>query len=312
MSLRECLRGSLLSAVVLLGGGASIAGAAPVLGNFTTGGSGTAGWVSGADAPGDSDGQALKLVVPNAASYAGFAYQNETLSPPSSAPSFQFEPSVSGPSGGSPRLVIAFANGDYVYASPDTWAAGAWSSVGGSKSDWHDAGLAGCAALNDVTYARALACDLASREQLSDAYLVADSSSAAGYTVLVDDISYQGTTITSHSKVLAAQTAKTHVDTSARVSGKTGKGTVSASCGLKSGHCLFSMKLTIHNAGKLATVGTLRGTVTGLAAGNLRILLNAEGRRLLVAAKRLRLVATGKWPGTGQIKQIAVTLTAGG
>ncbi len=284
------------------------AAAAPVIQNFSVHGSATAGWVTGIDAPGDTDGQSIRLSVPDASSYAVVNLGNLPSAAPASGPSFVFEPSLSGPSAGSPRLAITFSDGDYMYAVPAVWTADAWSSVGGANTDWFDAGSGSCPALSNVGYQQALACHEADHSTVTDVYLIADSS-ATGYVVYADDLDYGGTIFTTGGTVLGVKATKTALSNRARVSSQTGRGTVGASCGLKSGSCHFSLTLTAKNKGGSEEIGTIGGTIGAGKSGTLKVALNSAGRHLLQSKHTLAASARGVFPGGTERKQVSVTLT---
>lgn len=295
---------ALAVALAALGMTASAATAEPLIGTLFGAGGGSIRWVKAADAPGDSDGYALALAVPSAGSYAGFNYTSPPATAPGTAPSFEFSSTLSGAAGGSPRLVIAFANGDYIYAAPTAWTAGAWSAVGGSASDWYDAGLGGCAAQSEVTYAQALACSHGS--SVSNAYLVADNPSTA--TLYVDDVRFDGLLSSEPGNVLGVKVSRTGFLHTIRVNHRTGIGGTGATCSRSHASCRFEMKLTLRHAGHTVTVGRLRGTVAAQSGHRLRVRLNRTGRRLLAHAHRLHVMATGRWPTTGRIRHLRLTL----
>jgi hypothetical protein len=272
------------------------AAAAPTIDNLFTSGGATAGWVKGQDAPGDSDGQALRMSVPSASSYAGADLASLPSSAPASAPSFGFKPTLSGSSAGSPRLVIAFSDGDNIYAMPQTWTAGTWSTVGGAGANWFDAGATACPALADVTYQRALACHVSDHATVTGVDVIADGRGP--FVVYIDDIRYAGSTFTAGSAVLAAKSTKTALST-ARVSRKTGQGTVGASCGLASGRCKFALTLATRSKGKTVAVGRITGSVAAGRAGLLALKLNSTGRKLLAHKSSVSFIVLGTLPGAG-------------
>jgi hypothetical protein len=270
----------------------------PVFSTFFTHGQGAAAWSGGADAPGDNDGQSIKLTVPDANSYAGLVLGNVSPPPPSTAPAFSFLSSVGGPSGGAPRLVLRFSNGDTAELAPASWTAGRWTRLSGGADDWYDAGAGGCPTLNDVSYAQALACSTGRGASITDVYLLADdSSSASGFVQYVDDISYAGATITTGEAAVKGATTGLLVG-QATVSARTGRGTIPAVCSLPaSAKCHVDLTLTAVATFKRASskvkltkgvrIGTITGTLQGGGKiGTLNVELNANGRNALRKALR--------------------------
>jgi hypothetical protein len=85
--------------------------------SFFHGGSGSAHWGK-VDATGDADGFSMELDVPNPASYGGIRLLHQAgTTAPATAPSFDFMSTISGLSGGSPRLVITFSDGGNIQLS---------------------------------------------------------------------------------------------------------------------------------------------------------------------------------------------------
>jgi hypothetical protein len=125
--------------------------------------------------------------------------------------------------------------------------------------------------------------------------------------VYVDDISFDGVLISQHSAVLGAPvTVKTGL-ANAKVSRRSGVGTILASCGLSSGRCSFSLTLTARVHGKTRTIGTITGTMASGAQKTIQVKLNAEGRKLAQHAP-VHAIATGIWPGTAATKRLALTI----
>lgn len=286
---------------------ASAASAEILLGSVAGGNGGTAKWVRGVDAPGDTDGQSLKLSVPKPGAYAGFHYQGVPKAVPGTAPSFELRATSDGPSAASPRMVIAFGDGDYIYAAPDNWTSGAWQKIGGRASDWNDAGLSGCPTLTDVSYSQALSCARASGQTVKSAYVVADNPGPSGSTVYVDDALYDGTRVTLDGSVLSARRVRTGFAQHIKVNHH-GRATVDGSCGVTSG-CHFSMKLSLRHNGHTLTVGKLRGTIPNNGSRAVHVQLNKAGLRLLAKSHKLRALASGRWPTTHQPKRVRVTIT---
>ena len=248
------------------------------------GGGGSAAWSKAADAPGDTDGQAIKLTVTGPGGYAGIDLFDAPPAPPTTAPSFWFESSVSGAAEGSPRLVIAFSDHDYIDMQPTTWTAGTWTKVDGATTGWNDAGQGGCATLNSVTYQQALACHLADHSTVSDLYVVSDASYPGGFVNYIDDISYAGTTITTSAVVLPAFAPHlTGFARTARVSVETGEGQLNAFCRVTPGaQCHVALTLKAKVNGQTVTIGRVQGLIAGNATTQLVVLLNGRGRSLLL------------------------------
>jgi hypothetical protein len=294
---------AVLLALAVLCVAASTASAEPIIGTLTGASGGSAKWVKGPDAPGENDGYAIRLLVPSSGSFAGFNYISPPSTAPAAAPSFEFMATQSAPAGGSPRLVLAFANGDYIYAAPAAWTANAWSTVGGSGSNWYDAGQGGCAALSNVSYAQALNCSGSSR--LSSAYLVADSPTSA--TLYIDDVRFAGLISTEPGNVLS--TVVSRFRHTINVNRHTGIGrTTLAFCLQANGSCRIAMRLTLRRGGHTITVGRLTGRIAVQGSKRLRIQLNRTGRRLLARAHRLHVTATGRWSPTGKVHRLRLTL----
>lgn len=265
----------------------------------------TVGWASGITTPGDSNHYALEMTVPaNAAStgaFAGLVFASTPRFAPSTAPSFKVMSSVAAPAGGSPRLIIAFGNGNLIYAAPDT--TGAWATVGGIASDWYESGTAsGCADQSAVTYAQAVACNQA--QGVSQIYMVDDTP---GSSVYVDDVSYNGILITQPSSVSPVQTSRTFLNPSVKVTGSSGS--LRAGCGLKHGTCKFSLILRAKKSGHSVKVGTITGKVAAQRTGTLTVKLNQTGQSMLASSHKLVAKVTGQWPKGHGSHRKTITIT---
>lgn len=130
--------------------------------------------------------------------YAGLEFNHEEGRPaPVVEPYFFHKEDRESPqSGGSPRLVISFANGR-LELRPDDWAT-TWRKVGGEGEDgeegnW-DATGGTCGFLYDVEYEEARECF--EGQLVTNVILVTDSNWMAdkmtGYTNWVDQIQYEG------------------------------------------------------------------------------------------------------------------------
>jgi hypothetical protein len=278
--------------IAVLAFGVTRARAAVAVNTFFSGGQGSGLWSGAADAPGDIDGQAIQLTVPNASSYAGVDLQNEAAAPPTLAPSFWFLSSVSGPAQASPRLVIAFSDGGYIDLHPAAWTAGTWTKVDGAAARWDDPGGGQCAALTGVSYEQALACHVADGASVSDLYIVSDASTANGYVNYIDDVSYGGATLTTSGHVAGATAPDiTSFRGKARISLGTGRGTFTAACQTSpADHCHFQLTISavLKSAGKSRSVriGTMTGTIGAGLPAKLNVTLNARGRTLFLAHQR--------------------------
>jgi len=128
-------------------------------------------------------------------SYGGIDFHHVAgSSAPATPPSFDFRSTVSGASGGSPRLVINFSDGGSIDLRPLTWTANTWATESGSSSDWDNNGGT-CGFLYEHSYATVVACHPLAT--VTSAYIVSDSGwlYPSGYQNYIDNISYNGTTI---------------------------------------------------------------------------------------------------------------------
>jgi hypothetical protein len=195
---------------------------------------------------------------------------------------------VTGASAGSPRLVIAFSDGDSIDLRPLAWTANRWTKVDGASASWEDAGSGGgCATIRDVTYQQALACHLGGGATVSSAYVVADGVAYAnGVVVDIDLATYGGADVTSGIKEATAKLQTTTL----RVNRKTGRGRLTTGCALPPGdHCHVALTLTHRGQ----TIGTMTGTLDGSLDGQLKVTLNGRGRGLLQHARKLSAVVSG-------------------
>ncbi len=162
--------------------------------SFFHGGNGSAHWTRAADATGDTDGFSMELDVPNPSSFAGIDLQHQVgTTAPTTPPSFDFMSSVSGPSGGSPRLVIQFNDGGNIQLRPLTWTANVWTHESGSGTDWDNNGGT-CGFQYEKPYNVVTACHAG--KTVTDAFIVSDEFAYPnGFTHFIDNISYNGSTI---------------------------------------------------------------------------------------------------------------------
>jgi hypothetical protein len=166
---------------------------------FFSGGGGTAAWAE--VTPGDTDSWSIKLTLPanSPTSFAGATLTGAPTALPAAAPSFDFMSTVSGDSGGSPRLVIRFSNGGKAELRPLTLTAGTWTTVNGTLANWDINGGTGgaCASfLYAQDYAKVQSCF--PTETVTSVFVVTDSAwkHAAGYTHWIDNIRFGNTFIT--------------------------------------------------------------------------------------------------------------------
>lgn len=144
--------------------------------------------------PGETDPSVIDLSVAgtagggfDSASSARFTGFSETL--PESSPTYDFRASVSGPSGGSPRLTLRLSNGGGELR-PREVSAGQWTHMDG-QSSWDSYGGT-CGYRTELSYAQLRACHL--EETVFGLELWNDSGwlYPAGYQVFVDNVTYNG------------------------------------------------------------------------------------------------------------------------
>jgi hypothetical protein len=288
------MRGAICFAIVgALCSAAGASAATPIaFGGLTAGGQGAAFFTNTADAPGDTDGVSIALKVPNSASFAAIQFLDVPPAAPATPPSFAFMPSVSGASGGSPRLVIAFDDGGTISLEALSWNAGAWSTVQGAGANWEvDGTVPGCTPGEGQTYAAALACHQADGSHVTEAYVIADGAVSGGYTVDVDDVSYASLRLTD--KPGAVEGATTTLRGSFAVSLNSGRGVMLMRCSSQAG-AACDVALTLRTETRHARrVGSVKGTVAANATSPVSISLNAKGRQLLRRHRRLVVIASG-------------------
>lgn len=161
--------------------------------SFFEGGEGNAHWSQDESSGGDRF--SMELEVPDAVSYAGIDLHHEEGRPaPEHAPSFDFYSTATGPSLGSPRLVILFSDAGKAELRPLAWAQDEWTTVGGGDNNWDNNGGT-CGYLYQTTYDAVRACHPGAT--VTAAFLVSDSGYAypEGYTHYIDNLEYDGTTI---------------------------------------------------------------------------------------------------------------------
>lgn len=126
--------------------------------------------------------------------YAGFELNHvEGTPPPAAEPGFFHKEDREGPSGGSPRLVIVFPNGN-IQLRPDEWSQ-EWQEVGNNADDGNwDVNGGNCGFVYDTDYETALGCF--PDALVTDVFMVSDSNwlYPTGYLNWVDQLQYNGFT----------------------------------------------------------------------------------------------------------------------
>jgi hypothetical protein len=167
--------------------------------SFFQGGEGNAHWSQ--DQSNGDDKFSMELDVPGfdlatePVNYAGIDLHHVDGRPaPVQAPSFDFYSTATGPSLGSPRLVINFSDGGDANLRPLAWAQDTWTTVDGNGPNWDNRGGT-CPFLFNTTYAAVLACHAGAT--VTSAYVVSDSGYAypQGYVHYIDNLQYDGKTI---------------------------------------------------------------------------------------------------------------------
>jgi hypothetical protein len=163
-----------------------------------------AGWVHFTPAPpGDPDTWSIKLrlpvCTPSCGEYAGARLNGVSGAPPTTPPSFDFYSTVSGASGGSPRLHMDFSDGGSLELRPVALVANTWTHEDGNSTDWDNNGGT-CGFLYEHPYSVGLACHAGAT--VTGVIVVTDSAWVApyyltGYTHYIDNISYGNAFITS-------------------------------------------------------------------------------------------------------------------
>lgn len=312
------------------------AGAAPSI-SFASSPGNSAGWVKGIDAPGDTDGQAIRLSFATSGS-ATASLGSVGSSPPSSPPSFLFRPAL----GFSPspnvdnalayvQVVIDFSDSVTVSStfqgdmwSP--WTADPWRLVGGPHASWGDdacldpgcgdggshpippcryVGGTGPSRSTSSSYQQAIACPLADGATVTGASVrAAFWGQGRGPDMFVDDLRYDGAEFTTGGPGTVVSVANPWPPPSlvgiASVNRRTGRGTVRAHCPTTwLAPCFFALALAVKRNG--VRVGTVTGTVWG-QFGKVAVHLNRKGRALLRANGTRRLIVSGTWPGGTPVK----------
>lgn len=168
--------------------------------SFFAGGNGSAHW-SHVDATTDSDGFSIELDVPGVSppDFSGATLQHQAgTTAPTVAPSFDFMSTVTGASGGSPRLVIVFSDGGNINLRPLAWAQDIWTHEDGNGTDWDNSGGT-CGFRFEQTYAVVAACHAGTT--VTAAFVVSDSGwlYPTGYVNFIDNIQYNEVTLSAPS-----------------------------------------------------------------------------------------------------------------
>jgi len=158
--------------------------------SFFAYGNASAHWDNSQDA--DDDGFSQVYEVNDATSYAGTTLHHvEGLPAPADPPSFDFKTSQDGnPSVGSPRLVIVFADGGNIQLRPLFWDS-SWTHEDGNSNDWDNYGGT-CGFRYERSYEEVKACH---PDQLVTAAFIVTDAPYAPYKVWIDNVQYDGKTI---------------------------------------------------------------------------------------------------------------------
>jgi hypothetical protein len=160
--------------------------------SFYTEGYGVARWIeTDTPAPGDSDRSVIELSVNTAdkslPDAARVTFTGVRGAPPASPPTYDFRPSVSGLSGGSPRMTMRLGNGGGELR-PLSLTAGQWIHMDG-LSNWDNYG-GSCGYRADVTYSELLDCHPGEQVGSLEIWNDSDWLYPDGYRLLVDNITY--------------------------------------------------------------------------------------------------------------------------
>jgi len=147
--------------------------------------------------PGGNPGNAAQLTS-TPTSYGNVALAGFPTDPTAiTALSFDYNPNVTGLSGGSPRLTVSFSDGGSADLRPLALVAGTWTTVDGVVgANWDNNGGT-CGFLYATTWAAVLACHVGAT--ITDMTVINDSGwmfPPAGTVVLVDNIRVNSDVIT--------------------------------------------------------------------------------------------------------------------
>ena len=149
---------------------------------------GSAHWTTDTPPPGETDPSVIELIAAGGFGHGAVFFDGVEGALPGSPPTYDFQASATGGSGGSPRLILRMSDG-VAELRPATVAAGAWVHMDGLSS-WETKGGT-CPYLHEVSYAQVLACHEGETVTGMDiwndsAWLFPDT-----YRVLVDNIRYR-------------------------------------------------------------------------------------------------------------------------
>lgn len=108
--------------------------------------------------------------------------------------SYEFKASVSGPSGGSPRLVMQFSDGGSAALLPLSWQAETWTEVNGLEGDEWEGSGGTCESLYAASWEEVKACHPSA--EITAIYVVNDSGwlyPMSGETVVLDNLTVNST-----------------------------------------------------------------------------------------------------------------------
>jgi hypothetical protein len=197
----------LSAAAALIAVGVSLALAAPAhaqfaFGSFATEGDAQAGWVNEPNSPiGSTEQQSIGLFV-NGTSASDFSdaarakFVGVAGAAPAVPPSFDFKVFTVGGSGGSARLVVRFNDGGRGELRPVSLQANVWTHVDGTATDWDNRGGA-CGDLTSQTYEQVVACHPGAEVTIVEVINDSGWLYPGGFQMLVDNVSYGGTTVSS-------------------------------------------------------------------------------------------------------------------
>jgi hypothetical protein len=213
---------------------ASPANAQLSFGSFATQGDASAGWISEPNAPPNAtDQQSISMFV-NGKSANDFSaaararFVGITGAAPPAPPSFDFKVFTVGGSGGSVRLVVRFNDGGQIELRPVSLEANVWTHVDGANPDWDNHG-GSCGDTFNKSYAEVLACHPGANVVRVDVINDSGWLYLGGFQVLVDNISYGGSTVSAPPPPVLGETfsiARTSGDVVVRYPGRRRKGQI--------------------------------------------------------------------------------------
>jgi len=218
---------------------ATLAVAAPAnaqlsFGSFATQGDANAGWINEPNAPPNATDQQSASLFVNGKSANDFSasalvrFVGVEGAPPATPPSLDFKVFTVGGSGGSVRLVIRFNDGGQIELRPVSLAANVWTHVDGANPDWDNHG-GSCADTFNKSYAEVLACHPGANVVRVDVINDSGWLYLGGFQVLVDNISYGGSTVSAPPPPVLGETfsiARKSGDVVVRYPGRRRKGQI--------------------------------------------------------------------------------------